>query len=106
MSRLMGLYAQHLGAAPSCRYESEAEYEAAVARAAELIERADAVVVGIGSGMSSACGYDHYHPALEFDEGGSLARFRHAHGFDTLMDGFYHLYASNEERWAFLAAYI
>ena len=28
---------------------------------AELIRQADAVLVGAGSGMSSAAGYNHYH---------------------------------------------
>lgn len=106
MSRMMGLYAQHLGVErASGRYRDEA-YRVALERAARCIEDADAIVVGIGSGMSSACGYDHYHPISAFRKDGSLARFRRAHGFDTLMDGFYHLYASNEERWGFLAAYI
>ena len=106
MSRLMGLYAQHLGVEQRSPYASRGEYEAAVARAAELLERADYVVAGIGSGMSSACGYDHYHPIRDFEEGGRLERFRRAHGFETLMDGYYHLYASNEERWGFIAAYV
>lgn len=106
MSGLMRLYAQHLGAEVPCPYADEAAYTGAVERAAALIAEADAVVVGIGSGMSSACGYDHYHQHPAFAEGGSLERFRRAHGFATLMDGFYHLYATNEERWAFMAAYI
>ena len=102
----MGLYAQHLGADAPSPYVSQGTYDAAIDRAAELVARADYVVAGIGSGMSSACGYDHYHPIPEFAEGGRLARFERAHGFDTLMDGFYHLYASNEQRWGFTAAYI
>ena len=106
MSRLMSLYAQHLGAAAPRALGDGAALEAAVARAAELLREAGAVVVGVGSGMSSACGYDHYHPIAEFGQGGSFERFRRAHGFETLMDGYYHLYATNEERWAFTAAYI
>ncbi len=103
MSGLMGLYAQHLGSvAPSP--PGETDLSAAIERMAELITGADAVVVGIGSGMSSACGYDHYHRISVFDD--RFARFERACGFSTLMDGFYHLYASNEERWAFLAEYI
>ena len=106
MSGLMGLYAQHLGAERPRAYASEAAYEAALARAAELLDGADYVVAGIGSGMSSACGYDHYHPIQDFEEGGRLERFRRAHGFDTLMDGYYHLFATNEERWGHTAAYV
>ena len=106
MSRLMGLYAQHLSAETPRAYGNKADFDAALAHAGELLCEADAIVVGIGSGMSSACGYDHYHPIPEFGTGGSLERFRRAHGFETLMDGYYHLYATNEERWAFTAAYI
>ena len=51
MSRLMGLYAQHLGAERQSPYASAADYEEAVARAAELLDRADFVVAGIGSGI-------------------------------------------------------
>ena len=106
MNRLMGLYAQHLGAIQVQNREDAPLYREAIARASELIANADAVVVGIGSGMSSACGYDYYHPIPALEEGGTLAAFSRAHGFTTLMDGFYHLYASNEERWGYLAAYI
>lgn len=106
MSWPMGLYAQHLGAEQAQGQKDAASYREAIARASELIADADAVVVGIGSGMSSACGYDYYHPAPVLEEGGPLATFRRAHGFTTLMDGFYHLYATNEERWGYLAAYI
>ena len=106
MNRLMGLYAQHLGAECAQGQGDTASYRESIARAAELISDADAVVAGIGSGMSSACGYDHYHTIPAFEEDGSLARFHRAHGFSTLMDGYYHLYASNEERWGYLAAYI
>ena len=106
MSGLLGVYALLVGADVASPYASAEEYEAALARAAEVIARADYVIAGIGSGMSSACGYDHYHSIPAFAEGGRLARFRRAHGFDTLMDGFYHLYATNEERWGFMAAYI
>ena len=105
MSRLMGLYAQHLGAERAREQGDAASYRESIARAAELISDADAVVAGIGSGMSSACGYDCYHPTPVLKDG-ALASFGKAHGFATLMDGFYHLYASNEERWGYLAAYI
>lgn len=106
MSGLMGLYAQHLGAQPAVPCPDAEAFAASVERAAEVLVGADAVVVGIGSGMSSACGYDHYRRIPEFDEGGRFSPFEKAHGFSTLMDGFYHLYATNEERWGFLASYI
>lgn len=99
---LLGLYAQHLSAPEPQPYAGPEQRHAAQLRAAEKFSQADAVVVGIGSGMSSSCGYDYYHRTPAFD--GLLARFERAHGFSTLMDGFYHLFATNEERWAFYAA--
>lgn len=75
----MGLYAQHLGAENVVVRPDGAEYAAAVERAARVLADADAVVVGIGSGMSNACGYDHYHRIPEFDEGGRFAPFENAH---------------------------
>lgn len=40
--------------------------QAVLQELAERIDQADAVVIGGGSGLSSAAGYDHYHwsPAL------------------------------------------
>ena len=35
--------------------------QAALQELAERIDQADAVVIGGGSGLSSAAGYDHYH---------------------------------------------
>ena len=52
MSGLMGLYVQHLGAENVVVRPDGAEYAAAVERAARVLADADAVVVGIGSGMS------------------------------------------------------
>ena len=42
--------------------------QTALQELAERINQADAVVIGGGSGLSSAAGYDHYHwsPALFF----------------------------------------
>ncbi|WP_462134775.1 SIR2 family NAD-dependent protein deacylase [Slackia piriformis] len=103
MSRLMGLYAQHLSAGVAPPAVDEETLARQVEQAANVLARADAVVCGIGSGMSTACGYDHYGRSAVFD--GRFAKFERVHGFSSLMDGLYHLYASNEERWGFLAAY-
>lgn len=73
-----------------------------VERLSDLLSRADAVVVGIGSGMSTAAGYDFYHGGELFDD--AFGEFGEAHGFSTLFDGMYHLFSDNEQRWAFDAA--
>lgn len=102
MSGIMGLYARHLGAEGFLPPVPQEELDDRCARAADLIGQAGTVVVGIGSGLSSSCGYDFYHRSDAFD--GDLARFERRHGFSTFMDGLYHLFATNEERWAYLAA--
>lgn len=68
----------------------------------ELIDDADAVVVGVGSGLSTASGYDFYHGSNLFDE--AFEVFIKAYGFKTLFDGMYHLFSDNEQQWAFNAA--
>lgn len=73
-----------------------------VARLGEKIEAADAVVLGLGSGVSTAAGYDFYHQSAAFDE--AFGDFERAHGFHTLFDGLYHVFGSNEEAWALNAA--
>ena len=69
-----------------------------------LIDDADAVLVGIGSGMSSAAGFNHYNRAGMARAG--LDDWRQAFGFKSLFDGFYHLYPSLEQQWAYYARYI
>ena len=68
------------------------------------IELADAVVVGCGSGMSSAAGYDHYHWSGTLAD--ALALFRERYGFGSPFDGFYHCFSTPGEQWAYTAAYI
>lgn len=48
---------------------------------AEKIRQVDVVVIGGGSGLSSAAGYNHYHwmPYLE----GQLQDFKEAYGFQS-----------------------
>ncbi|MDO4537498.1 MAG: hypothetical protein Q4B54_04995 [Coriobacteriales bacterium] len=84
--------------------DDPARYAEKIERLATLIHKADAVVVGIGSGLSTAAGYDFYHTNPQFEH--AFAPFRAAHGFTTLFDGMYHAFSTNEEQWAFTAAVI
>lgn len=84
--------------------DDPAVYEAKIDRLRNLVDGADAVVLGIGSGVSTAAGYDFYHGSRAFDR--RFAAFERAHGFGTLFDGLYHVFGSNEEQWAFDAAVI
>lgn len=81
-----------------------AGYKQQIAAVSKLIKEADAVVVGGGSGMSSAAGYNHYHWTPLFQE--RFALFREAYGFQSLFEGFYYLYSSYEEQWGYYSQYI
>ena len=62
-----------------------------------LITDADAVVVGVGSGLSSAAGFNHYHwaPALETH----LGEFKDYYHFTSPFAGVYYCYSSLEQQW-------
>lgn len=78
--------------------------ERAADRLRSLIANADAIIVGIGSGMSSAAGSNHYNRAGMTRAG--MEDWQQAFGFKSLFDGFYHLYPSLEQQWAYYARYI
>lgn len=71
---------------------------------AEKFDEADAVVIGGGSGLSSAAGYDHYHWSLALSE--ALAPFREHYGFTSPLAGFYHCYSSYGEQWGYYSQYM
>lgn len=72
--------------------------------AAELIRQADAVLVGAGSGLSSAAGYNHYHHNTIFEE--NFHDFEEAYGIKSLFQGFYYVYSTPEQQWGFYSRYI
>lgn len=76
-----------------------------VRRLSELIDGADAVLVGAASGMSAAAGYTFYYERdrMFLD---NFAEFERKYGFSTGFDGFYHRYRKDTERWAFIAKMI
>lgn len=80
------------------------QLQSQIAALAEWLRWADAVVVGAGSGLSSAGGCNHYHSGGAFSRG--FSGFEERYGFSTLMDGYYHMYSSNEEEWGYLASYL
>lgn len=49
----------------------------------ELLRQADAVLVGAGSGLSSAAGYNHYHHNTVFEE--NFHDFEKAYGIQSLF---------------------
>jgi NAD-dependent SIR2 family protein deacetylase len=65
---------------------------------------ADAIVVGAGSGLSSACGYSHYNTVPFFTD--NMQPFIEKYGIKSLFQGLTYLYSSPEEEWAYLAHYV
>ena len=51
----------------------------------ELLRQADAVLVGAGSGLSSAAGYNHYHHNTVFEE--NFHDFEKAYGIQVFFRG-------------------
>ena len=78
--------------------------ESQIHEIADLIHQADAVLVGAGSGLSSAAGYNHYHHDEMFQE--NFGDFEDAYGIQNLFQGFYYLYSKPEQQWGFYARYI
>jgi NAD-dependent SIR2 family protein deacetylase len=70
----------------------------------DKISEADAIVVGGGSGISSAAGYNHYHSEDIIEN--KFSDFEKKYGFRSLFDAYYYLYSSHEERWGFFSQYI
>ena len=68
------------------------------------IRQADAVLIGGGSGLSSAAGYNHYHWLPYMEE--CLQDFKEWYGLKSPFDGFYYCYSSPEQQWAYYARYI
>ncbi|MBS6560135.1 MAG: NAD-dependent protein deacetylase, SIR2 family [Clostridiales bacterium] len=77
---------------------------AKIEQLADQISLADAIVIGVGSGLSSAAGYNHYHwmPSMEK----YLEDFKKYYGFSSPFAGFYYCYSSLEQQWAYYARYI
>ena len=78
--------------------------QAAIQELAERIDQADAIVIGGGSGLSSAAGYDHYHWSPAISE--ALAPFREQYGFTSPLAGFYYCFSSYGEQWGYYSQYI
>lgn len=77
---------------------------ARLALLAERIADADAILIGGGSGLSSAAGYEHYHWSGEMAR--TLAPFRAYYGFTSPFAGFYHAYSRYSEQWGYYSQYM
>lgn len=71
---------------------------------AEKVREADAIVIGGGSGLSSAAGYNHYHWTSSMEEAFQI--YRDYYGFKSPMEGYYHCFSNYEEQWGYYCGYI
>ncbi len=76
--------------------------QGAVDRLFQELCAADAVLVGAGSGLSFAAGYDYGGPVFARYFADFIARY----GFSDMYRGGYHRFASPEEHWAYWSRYI
>ena len=83
---------------------NEMDYQGQIFRLAERIREADAILIGGGSGLSSAAGYNHYHWTPEMED--VLSEFKEYYGFHSPFSGFYYCYSSPEQQWAYYSQYI
>ena len=68
------------------------------------LEEADAVIVGVGSGLSSAAGYNHYHWKSALEQ--PLHQLRETYGLESPFAGFYYHYSDYESMWGYYSQYI
>lgn len=80
------------------------EFEEKLPEIQGLLDEADAILVGVGSGMSSAAGYNHYHYNEVFRE--YFSDFEEAYGIRNMFRGFYYVYSNPGQQWGFYSRYI
>lgn len=68
----------------------------------EALERADAVVIGAGAGLSASAGFTYAGERFEREFGDFQAKY----GFDDMYSGGFYPYATQEEHWAYWSRYI
>lgn len=78
--------------------------QALIHEAAEKLQEADAIIVGGGSGLSSAAGYNHYHNNEMYRK--HFQDFDDQYGIKNLMKGFYYVYSKLEQKWGFYTRYL
>lgn len=73
-------------------------------QAAALLRGADAVLLGVGTALSSLSGYDLHMKTEAFAE--HFGDYEEAYAFDSFFKGLHYVYSYLEEQWAFYARYI
>lgn len=77
-------------------------YEEKLALARQRIAEADAIVIGVGAGLSAAAGLDYSGPAFKKE----FADYIKKYGFPDLYTSSFHDFPTEEERWARWARHI
>lgn len=73
-----------------------------IERTALAIDRADAIIVGAGAGLSAAAGLLYSGPGFEHEFADYIVRY----GFRDLYSSSFHEFATEEERWTRWARHI
>lgn len=77
-------------------------YKDRIEKAKELLENADFILVGAGSGLSTAGGFEY--SGEKFDK--YFKDFGDKYGFKDMYSGGFYPYATEEERWAYWSRYV
>lgn len=83
-------------------YRSTESSSHALERLRSEIDRAEAIVIGAGAGLSTAAGFTY--SGARFDA--HFADFGEKYGFTDMYSGGFYPYAAPEEKWAYWSRYI
>ena len=73
-----------------------------IRRLGEVIERADAILMGAGAGLSASAGFDY--TGVRFQK--YFSDFAEKYGFRDMYSGGFYPYETLEEHWAYWSRYI
>ncbi|MCM0624497.1 hypothetical protein M5J14_08150 [Lysinibacillus sp. OL1_EC] len=82
----------------------QSQYQENINTILQMIEEAEAIIVGGAAGMSAASGYNWYQDDENFRKYFNI--FAQKYGIDSIFGGFYYKFHTEEERWAYLATLI
>lgn len=81
---------------------STAEYSTQIEQLQQALDRADAVVIGAGAGLSTSAGF--VYNGERFEQ--YFSDFRTKYGFEDMYTGGFFPFATLEEHWAYWSRYI
>jgi NAD-dependent SIR2 family protein deacetylase len=73
-----------------------------IARLSELLNNADAILIGAGAGISAAAGLEYSGPRFTYNFSDFIARY----GVQDMYSATFYDYPSEEERWAYWARHV